>query len=166
MILISLFEAHLITSNTLTTFDCREFRSSVPSLVRRRDNKTNNQSWRSTLLTTMKSHNASKNKLYTCRRKKKKNRQPKSTNLSKSGSELCFFGWLLLVMGLKFATLETDGNWSRNAPRNCSWDCYWYVPVSYWPFFPCPYGQPQKSLRKLIRFGLTFFSFLKCRTVG
>ena len=63
MMSISPVKPHLITSNTLTTFDCREFKSSVPSLVRRRDNKTNNQSWRSTLLTTMKSHNASKNKL-------------------------------------------------------------------------------------------------------
>ena len=71
MMFIPPVKPHLITSNTLTTFDCSEFRSSVPSLVRRRDNKTNNQSWRSTLLTTMKSHNASKNKLYTCRREKK-----------------------------------------------------------------------------------------------
>lgn len=26
---------------------------------------------------------------------------------------------------IKFATLETRGNWSQNVSRNWFWDCYW-----------------------------------------
>ena len=42
---------------------------------------------------------------------KKKHRQTKSANLNDSRGDLCFYGCLLLVMGLILATLETEGNW-------------------------------------------------------
>ena len=54
----------------------------------------------------------------------KKTRQTKSANLNDSRGDLCFYGWLLHVMGFIFATLETEGNWSRNASRECFRDRY------------------------------------------
>ena len=64
------------------------------------------------------------------------------------GEKKVFFRIIGLRGSKAIATLETIRGLVPNQSRNCSWDRTGRLLAN---FFPCPYQQSQKSLRKLTR---------------